>query len=327
MNRKLSDPKKILVIKNDHIGDLVFYSGIFRELKKKYPQAKITAIVSKVNKPIIEKNKNVDKIIIMPHGKKFLKNFYKYPFILNKIRREKFDIGFELRGDFLNTFFLLYLGNVKYKIGFYTKFLARFFSEHFEERKISNHETENMLNLLNNGLGLNVENNWPEIAVDSKDIKEAEEFIKKHKLKKFVCIVPDSTTPLRQWPLKEFDKVIKYLKKNYPKYQVVLSGIDEKKMNWLIRKNPNIVKLGKVNIRMIYPLLKKSSLTISLDTGTSHIAWVGKTRLIVIRLKASLPEQKNSEALGKNSKTISEINEKIKAEKVIEVIKGFLRKK
>ncbi|MDD5192591.1 MAG: glycosyltransferase family 9 protein [Candidatus Nanoarchaeia archaeon] len=327
MDPKLINPKKILVIKNDHIGDLIFYSGVFRELKREYPKTRITVIASKANKPIIEKNKDIDEIIIMPHGKKFLKSFYKYPFILNKIRREKFDIGFDLRGDFLNTFFLLYMGNVKYKIGFYTKFPSRFLLEHSEKRGLNNHEIDNMLKILNNGLGLNVKNNWPEIAIDSKDIKEAEDFIKKNRLKKFICIAFDSNTPARQWALEEFDRVIKYLKKDYPEYQIVLCGIDEEKMNWLTKRNKNMIKLGKVNIRMIYPLLKRSSLTISLDNGISHIVWVGKTKLIVIQLKESIIDHKNTEPLGKNSRTILETNEKVKAEKVIETVKSFLKKK
>jgi heptosyltransferase II len=319
-------PKKILIIKNDHIGDMIFYSGIFRELKKQYPKSEITVIASKVNLPIIEKNKNIDKILIIPHGKKFLKKFHKYPLILNQIRKERFDLGLDLRGDFINTFFLLYLGNVKYKMGFYTKFLSRFLLEYSLKRKNENHEIEHMSEILNKGLGLNLENNWPEITIDSEDSKGAEEFIKKNKLKKFICVVPDSSTDVRQWPLEEFDKVIKYLKKDYPEYKVVLSGIDEKKMGWLIKRNPWLIKLGKVNIRMLYPFLKKSSLTISLDTGTTHIAWVGKTKLIVIFLRASVPTYKNTKPLGKNSYFILEKNKKIKAKMVIKMIKNILKK-
>lgn len=327
MNSKITNPKKILVIKNDHIGDMIFYSGIFRELKKKYPNAKITAVVSRSNKPIIERNKNVDDIIVMPHGKKFLRNFNKYPSVLSKIRKERFDIGIDIRGDFLNTFFLLYLGNVKYKIGFYDGLFTRFLSGYFESKDINNHETMNMLKILNNGLGINAENNWPDIAVDSNDIKEAEDFIKQNKLRKFICIVPDSGTPSRQWPLEEFDKVIKYIKENYPCYKIVLSGVDEEKMGWLMERNPGMIKLGKVNIRMIYPFLKKSSLTISLDTGTAHIAWAGRTNLITILMKASIPEKKNTAPLNKNSRIVLESEEKIKAEKVIEAVDFFLRKK
>jgi heptosyltransferase-2/heptosyltransferase-3 len=327
MNSKPDNPKKILVIKNDHIGDLIFHSGIFRELKKAYPQAKITAIASKVNKPLIEKNKNIDKILIVPFGKRFFKEFYKYPFILKKIRKEKFDMGLDLREHLINTFFLLYLGNVKYKLGFYKGFFSKLLLNYSEVKEITKNEGENMLNLLNNGLGLNATNKWPEIIVTDDDIKEADDFIKKNKLKKFICIVPDSTTPVRQWPLEEFDKVIKSLKKDYPKYQIVLSGVDELKMNWLIERNPELIKLGKVNIRMIYPLFQKSALIISLDTGTAHIAWAGKSKLIVLLLKASVPERKNVEALGKNSRTILEGDKKIKAEEVMRVVKSVLKKK
>jgi len=57
--------KKILIIRNDKIGDLITTTSVFREIKKKIPKSEITVIVSKENKQVIEKNKYVDKLIVM----------------------------------------------------------------------------------------------------------------------------------------------------------------------------------------------------------------------------------------------------------------------
>ena len=37
---KIISPKKILIIRNDHIGDVVLCSQVYREIKKKYPYSK-----------------------------------------------------------------------------------------------------------------------------------------------------------------------------------------------------------------------------------------------------------------------------------------------
>ncbi|MEM4260843.1 MAG: glycosyltransferase family 9 protein, partial [Candidatus Woesearchaeota archaeon] len=114
--------KKILIIRNDHIGDLAQDTGIFREIKRAYPNYKITALVSEEAKPLIEKNYNVDKIIICNlfwrkwWSYKVWKNYFK---VLKEIKEEEFDIGIDLRGSFLNIYFFLWKPKIKERIGYY----------------------------------------------------------------------------------------------------------------------------------------------------------------------------------------------------------------
>ena len=55
--------KKILVLKNDKIGDMIVSSGFLREIRKAYPKAEITLIASEANKNLIEKSGYYDKIL------------------------------------------------------------------------------------------------------------------------------------------------------------------------------------------------------------------------------------------------------------------------
>jgi len=318
--------KNILVIRNDHIGDLILSTPVFRGLKKSFPNAKITVICSKVNKPIIEHNKNVDELIIFEHGKQFLKNFHKYPKILWNLRRKKFDIGIDLRGDFLNVFFLMFMAGVKKRIGSYRSKSSKFFLNKGLKKDFETHETDYVLKLINNCLGLKIKNNVPEIATISSDKKEAEIFIKKNKLKKFICIVPETPHPGKQWPLGKFDKIIKFLNKNYSKHKILMFGTDKEKLNWLKNKNPQTKIIIKPNLRFIYHLFQKSSLVISLDVGPMHIAWVGKSKLLGIILKFSEDSLENIKPLGKNSRYLVErnINKKITVGEVKKEIKRTL---
>ena len=60
---KIKNPKKILFTRNDHIGDMVYSTQIFREIKKRFPKVKITVIATPSNRQIIDKDPYVDNII------------------------------------------------------------------------------------------------------------------------------------------------------------------------------------------------------------------------------------------------------------------------
>ena len=320
--------KNILIIRNDHIGDLILTTSAFSALKKEFPNSKITVICSKINKPIIEHNKNIDELIVFAHGKQFIKNFHKYFGVLWKLRKKKFDIGIDLRGDFLNIFFLMFMAGVKKRIGFYRKKASKWFLDYGLKRKVEIHETKYVIDVLNKGLGLKMSYSEPEIATTNSDKKETEEFIKKNNLKEFICIVPDSGHPLKQWPLDKFDKIIKFLKKEYPNQRIVLVGGIKEKLDWLKKRNPECAMLCRGNLRMVYHLFKKASLVLSLDVGPMHIAWVGKSKLLGLILKFSEPSIKNIVPLGKNSKYLleKEVDKKITVSEVKKEINKILKK-
>lgn len=110
----IRNPKKILFIRNDHIGDMVYSTQIFREIKKEFPGVKIAVLATSSNKDIIEKDKNVDKII---EGDLFWrrgwKGFLDYFKILKEIKGENFDAGIDLRKSKLNMFFFLFVPGIK----------------------------------------------------------------------------------------------------------------------------------------------------------------------------------------------------------------------
>ena len=107
--------RRILVIKNDKIGDMVLSTGTFRELKRNFPKAGITVIASKSNKQIIEKNKNIDKIIVLdypPRGYKGILNYFK---LSKELKKENYDVGIDLRGSIINIFFPKAFGTMRAK--------------------------------------------------------------------------------------------------------------------------------------------------------------------------------------------------------------------
>ncbi len=315
--------KKILIIRNDKIGDLVTSTGVFRELKKAFPESEINAIVSKAGEQIILKNKNIDKILVADYPPNNYKNFISYVNLIKILKKENIDVGIDLRGSIFNIIFL-YLIKAKYKVGYYNHYFSKFFLDYsYKKDRKNTHAVFQRIDLINKSLNLNSKNYALDIAVDKEDEKKANELIKDFKLKKFVCIVPDASLEYKQWPLERFDKIIKYLHRNYLKYKVVLIGYDKDKMNWLKKINPEIIVPEELlDLRVSYLLFKKSHLVITHDGGPMHIAGAANCNMIAFIPKhLAIPYYK---PLSKNSRIINKDTKNISVEEVEEVIERFL---
>ncbi len=314
--------RKIIVIKNDKIGDMIISTCVFRELKEEYPNSKITVLCSKSNKPIIEKNKFIDNIDVLDYPPKNFKDYLAYLKFSRKIKNENFDLGIDLRGGLFNIL-LLFFGRVKYKIGFYNRFFSKIFLDYgYRKNRINRHVTFQRLDLLNKALGINRKNSWPEVATDKEDFKETLKFLKENKIKDFVCVIPDSSVKERQWDMVKWDEIVKHLHTKYKKYKIVVLGSDMDKMGYLSEKNNYVITPKEMlNLRTVYLLLKRSKLVICQDGGAMHLAWAGKSNLIaLISGYVNRPEHFNKlnyvGPLGKKSSVIYKDMNDISADEV-----------
>lgn len=70
MNNNIHEqPRKILIIRRDNIGDLVCTTPLFSALRKSFPKAHIAALVNSYNSPVLDGNPNIDKVYIYKKAK------------------------------------------------------------------------------------------------------------------------------------------------------------------------------------------------------------------------------------------------------------------
>ncbi len=307
--------KKILVIRNDKIGDLITSTNVFRELKKNFPNAKISALVSKSSKKLIERNKNIDKIFVADYPPTNYKNFVEYIKTFKLINREKFDVGIDLRGSIFNIL-LMQLAGIKYKIGYYNRYFSRLFLDFaYKKDRLNTHASFQRIDLINKAMKINSKNYKLDIASDKEDNIEFEKIIRRYKLRKFICIIPDAGLEYKQWPLEKFNEIIAHLADKYKEYKVILIGHDMNKMKWLSKRNPQIIMPDElINLRIAYLLFKKCSLVITHDGGPMHLAGAANAKIIAfIPGHLALPYYR---PLGDKVSIISKDIKKISVEEV-----------
>lgn len=108
-------PKKILVIQNKRIGDVLISSVIADTMKHAFPESTITYFVYDYTVGVLEQNPNIDRII--PVKDKWLKqiqNLFKTVWVT---RNEKYDVVFDPYAKFQSRM-MCYFSGAPIRIGF-----------------------------------------------------------------------------------------------------------------------------------------------------------------------------------------------------------------
>lgn len=117
-------PARILVIRPDHLGDLLFTTPALRALRQRYPDAHITALVGPWGATVLSNNPQLDEIISLPfpafsrQPKASLWQPYRLLFSWARQLRGRFDLAFVLRFDHWWGTTLAYLARVPRRVGY-----------------------------------------------------------------------------------------------------------------------------------------------------------------------------------------------------------------
>ena len=281
-SRMPKDVKKILVIRLDHIGDLLFSTPVFQAIKKAYPHAKLDVLVSKKNKEIVKDNPFIDGIMTYdaPWFKRKSKRLIKlreYIGLAKTLSREKYDIGIDLRGD-LRHIALMLLAAVKYKVG-YGITGGGFLLNREAGYRPQAHEVEHNLHLLK-AIAIKSAYKYKrsEFFISDKHKDFAESFCSRHGLGVedfIVCIHPGAGYLSKRWLPKKWAQAIDRLSQEFKAKIIIVGAKGEKVLLNNIKEVAGagiIDAVGETSLGELAALLKRASLFIGTDSGPGHIA-------------------------------------------------------
>jgi ADP-heptose:LPS heptosyltransferase len=115
---------RILLVRPDHLGDLVMVTPVLNALKEQVPQAEISMLVGPWSREVVARHpalKNVETCIF-PGFQRAAQNPLA-PYVLlfqlaGKLRRERYDLAVNLRPDFWWGAALLYLAGIPRRVGY-----------------------------------------------------------------------------------------------------------------------------------------------------------------------------------------------------------------
>ncbi len=270
-----NEPKNILIVRTDRIGDLILTLPLAGLIKKQNPNSKVSFLVREYTKNLVSHHPHIDEVLVLKEVNGNVRLFDN----IKLIKQKKFDSCIVVYPRFRISLIVFFSG-IKNRIGTGYRWYSFLFNQKvYEHRKnAEHHELEYNVNLLEK-LGIKINLNESNVSYDLKtDDNAMQNVIKtlideKIDLQKQIIIVhPGSGGSSMDLPINKFTWLVNKLDSD--NYQIILTGSkNEIELCEKIKSSNKVKNLaGKFNLDELTALISKSSMFISNSTGPIHIA-------------------------------------------------------
>jgi lipopolysaccharide heptosyltransferase II len=283
----VSKIKRILIIRTDRIGDVVLSTPVITAVRKAFPDAYIAVMVSPLTKDIVLGNPYVNEIIV--YDKKIRhKSLLQTLRFAKWLKNKKFDVAFILHST-NRVNMIAFIAGISERVG-YKKGKMDFLLTHglnYKKRLGEKHEAEYSLDILRS-IGLDAELSPLMVPVAKDSEENIDSLLYENGLGKgerFIVFHPGASCASKMWPLENFAKAADILADKFDARSVLVSSPEYirvgQRVKDLMKKTP-VFLCGKISLKDLAALFKKTSLFISNDSGPVHIAAAMGTPVISI---------------------------------------------
>jgi lipopolysaccharide heptosyltransferase II len=299
-----ADIRRIVVIRLDHIGDVILSIPAVANLRVHFPRARIAMVVSSSSEPIARYIPHVDEILCYDarffdrSGSTRMFDFARGVRFAREMGRRKFDLIVDLRGSFASLFLAL-IAKSKYRIDRGTYLVQR------KLRRIplaSEHEAEVNLNILARGgvptLSREMSLHLTRADLDSVDallrgcptlVRKCTEpdshspIVAQFTAHPLVVIHPGASAPVKRWPAQRYARLARQLSQEYDARIVLVGGRGEERIarSVVSAMRGQVIDLsGQTTLGQLAAILRKADLFIGNDSGPMHLAAACGTKVI-----------------------------------------------
>ncbi len=271
---------KVLVVRFSSLGDVVLSTAFVHCLKKIYSDASVTYVTKCKYKDVIEDSPLVDRIVCLEEDESVIS-------LVRKMRRERFDIVFDLHSSLRSKIFSLLIKKRRYlHVCKHTLFRLSLIKRNrvlrlFSFRKPSGGVIEWQLSLL----GIQNERVFPRLFVDKDVEKSVSEMIDKHFKHRFlVGFAPDSRWKTKMWGTDKYSALAERVLSWNRDAVLFLFGENRKIGDEIEAVCPRRIYnlMGRLTIKEVMALISFMNLFVSNDSGLMHIANAFRIPLVAI---------------------------------------------
>jgi len=301
------DIKSILLIRLDHLGDVLLTTPAFRSLKHRFPHARITMVVKEWALEAVKKNPYIDRIIIFNSfwtiSKKEatkIEGIHGICQLIRQLRKERFDLAIDFRGDFRNILIAYLLGanrRVSYAIRG-----GGFLLTHSVPYEPGIHEIDKNLKLLTS-VGINSEDGQPELYFNDTDMGWVEQIFEQQGINlnhKNIALHHGAASQYKRWDVERFMVLAERLTENNCTNVLIFGGPYEGKAHQLgERRQKGIFLMPNMTICQMAAAFKRCKLLVCNDSGPMHVGIAVGTPTVAI-FGPTYPQRFGPKDLRKN---------------------------
>jgi heptosyltransferase-3 len=291
------EPKNILIVRTDRIGDVVLSLPLPGLIKKKYPSCKVAFLTKEYTKSLVEEHPQIDSTI------QLFENYKKIFFWRNvkEIKKHNFDSCVVVYPTF-KIALIIFLSGIKHRVGTGYRWYSFLFNHKFyEHRKFAQyHELEHNVHLLK---FFNIEeipdrkNINFKLQVNKLSEEKVEQVLSQFQFNNNLPIIifhPGSGGSAVDLPVSKMKELIDLTVKNLQVKIIITGTPEEKKICEELSADNNVLNLaGLFNLGELVALINKADLMVANSTGPIHIAAALKKHIIGFypKIKVCSPER------------------------------------
>jgi heptosyltransferase-2 len=276
--RRAIEPRSIVIVQLDHIGDAVLSTPMLRTLRKRFPAASIDVVASQSNREIFETNPHLRYVHVSACNwlarRAGRQQYFGEAFRLARLlRRFRYDLGIDPRGDFLATV-ALWLAGIPRRLGWACGG-GGFLLTDSAPWDATRHEVESRGALVES-LGILASHTRPELFPSWSDTYHVRELL---------AAVPELRPPLlvlhiaagtkaKRWPARHWGELLERLsRERFGSVILVGDSADQSLCRSLLHASPRAIDwTGRLTLMQLAALLDEADLFIGCDSGPAHIA-------------------------------------------------------
>ena len=279
------DKKKVLIIRLSSLGDVIFNLPLANILKSNGYH--VTWIVGEKGVDVVRNNPAVDETILAPIEKwkkqPLFKNLPEYLKIIKHLRSEKFDIALDTHMLIKSFIWTAFCGAKRRIISKSAREFSILGGNEFIEKIAVDFNTHVIKNYLKyvNYLGLNTDKIEAELPPASEEtIQKIDTLLQDiNKTKPIIAIAPATTWAAKHWNKDNWKKLIEEIGNDYT---LIFTGTSkDKDLIEYISGGKYLDIAGETKIRELAEVFRRCDLVLSLDSGSTHLAWAAKRPKIV----------------------------------------------
>jgi ADP-heptose:LPS heptosyltransferase len=264
-----TSPKKIFVLRNNDIGDLLVITPLFDALRQQYPKTEILAGIGSWNRDVLAGNPHVSRVIemnapwhnkvVQPQGVVSALSYIYRSVEARRLREEQADIGIDVLGSGFGS--LLFMrAQIPYRIGVRGYAGGDSAVERFVDYSSAEHVGRQALRLAELLGCVDLPENRPQIFLDRPP-----------EYHNAIVIAPGAGIPEKGWPPDHFVKLAGLLK---GEPIIVIGSTTDRVLGTRISEENPMARdwTGKLSLRESFAIIAGAKLLIGNSSMPMHVA-------------------------------------------------------
>lgn len=277
------EPRSLLLIRPDHLGDMLFATPAFRLLRQALPQARITLLAGPWSQAVVARNPDLDHVqtCVFPGFERRPKRGWGAPYrLLFEAAAQlhgRFDTALILRFDHWWGAWLAAAAGIPRRIGYDTPETRPFLTEALPHRAARHEVEQNATLVAALASGASVHPGPLRFAISGEAARWADGWLAAQGAgdRPVIAIHPGAGAAVKEWPPTAWAQVGARLAATFGARLLLTGGASERPLAEAVARElptPPLDATGQTDLDQLAALLARSALALGSDSGPLHLA-------------------------------------------------------